>query len=71
MFLVQFYFVFPGLKIIGLGNPDNNLESLRIFYVQSNDYKKKIHVEFVHIWKEAVNCYVVFCLSRVRKNTAH
>jgi hypothetical protein len=25
--MLQFYFVFSGLKIIGHGNPDNNLES--------------------------------------------
>jgi hypothetical protein len=31
MFLKQFYFFMPGLKIISHGNPDNNLESPCIY----------------------------------------
>jgi hypothetical protein len=31
IFRKQYYFVFPGLNIIGHRNPDNNLESLYTF----------------------------------------
>jgi hypothetical protein len=36
LFRKKFYFVFSGLKIIDHGNPDNNLESLYLFYVPSS-----------------------------------
>jgi hypothetical protein len=36
IFHKQFYFVTCGLKIIGHGNPDNNLESLCIYLVSFN-----------------------------------
>jgi hypothetical protein len=37
VFHKQFYFIVSGLKIIGWGNPDNNLDSLCIFFLKHLD----------------------------------
>jgi hypothetical protein len=51
IFHKQFYFVVSGLKIIGHGNPDNNLESPCILYV--------LFVCLLQIYS-ASSCYVTF-----------
>jgi hypothetical protein len=51
----QFYLIVSGLKIIGHGNPDNNLESPCIYtHVDMHTYRR-VQLENWDVWRNTVD----------------